>query len=205
MGQSNQAIIGMPVLIRQALLVCAPVIPQMYKHQGAGFAVDIMSKILYTSLDEIKSFNPCADGWRNILKGQGKTESDSVLFPLIDCLESNSISDVCWLLGKRKVEIQIAVSFARKCADSVAHLKNAYAANAYAADADAYAAAAYAYAAYAAAAAYAYDAAAAAANAAYTAAYANAAANAAAYNKQNNKNNQFLIDSILAYQASTNS
>jgi hypothetical protein len=83
-----------------------------------------MPTILYTSLKEIESFNPCEQGWINILKGQEKTESDDVLFPLIDCLKSNTISDVCWLLGKRKDEIEICVKFAQDCADSVAHLKD---------------------------------------------------------------------------------
>lgn len=164
-----------------------------------------MSTILCTSLDEIRSFKPCASGWKAILLGQGKTESDSVRFPLIDCVKSNSISDVCWLIGKRKVEIQIAVEFAQKCAESVAPLKNT--ANAAAADAAAYAANAAAYtAAYNVAAAYAYATAAdAAANAAANAAAAYAAADAAnayAYEKQQAKNKQFLIDSILEYQSS---
>ena len=83
-----------------------------------------MPTILYTSLKEIESFSPCKEGWINILKGQEKTESDDVLFPLIDCLKSNTISDVCWLLGKRKDEIEICVKFAQDCADSVAHLKD---------------------------------------------------------------------------------
>lgn len=86
--------------------------------------------ILYTSLNEIKSFDPCFSGWKNILRGQGKTDADDVLFPLSDCLKSNSFSDVCWLLGKREVEIQICVIAARMCADSVNHIKNSYVDNA---------------------------------------------------------------------------
>lgn len=85
-----------------------------------------MTNILMTSLDEIKSFRPCTRGWNNILKGENKTESDDVLFPLVDCVESNSIKDVCWLLGNRKVEIQICVRFARMCANSVKELNNYY-------------------------------------------------------------------------------
>ena len=76
-----------------------------------------MPTVLLTSLSEIKSFDPCYSGWKNILKGQGKTQADDVLFPLIDCLESNSTLDVLWLLGSRKKEIEIAVKFARDCAD----------------------------------------------------------------------------------------
>jgi hypothetical protein len=178
--------------------------------------------MIYTSLNEIKSFNPCASGWRNILKGQGKTEADGVLFPLTDAVKSNSVADVCWLLGKRKKEIQVCVRFARMCADSVKHLQNNRAAAADAAAdatyADAYAAyAAYADATYAAAyaaadaaaadaadaAADAADAAYAAADATYADAYADAADAAAAdatYFEQNEKNKQFLIQCITEWE-----
>jgi len=54
--------------------------------------------VLFTSLAEIESFNPCKSGWRRILIGQNKTESDSILFPIVDAVESNTVSDVCWLL-----------------------------------------------------------------------------------------------------------
>ena len=76
--------------------------------------------MLKTSLKEIQSYNPCSSGWRDILAGQGKTEADDVLFLLEDCLKSNSISEVLWLIGQRKVEIQIAVSFAKACAEFAA-------------------------------------------------------------------------------------
>lgn len=92
--------------------------------------------ILTTSLTEIRSFKPCIEGWRNILSAHphSNKEEMSAPFPLVDCLNSNSIADVCWLLGKRKVEIQICARFAKMCADSVAHLKFSDAA-VYAADA----------------------------------------------------------------------
>jgi hypothetical protein len=137
---------------------------------------------LMTSLAEIKSFNPCASGWRDILKGQGKTEADDVQFPLADCVESNSISDVCWLIGKRAKEIQVCVRFARLCADSVAQLNAAAS----------YAAASYA-AAHASYAAYASDAASYAAYYAYVAAASDAS--------QKEKNKQFLLTCIKEYRA----
>jgi hypothetical protein len=89
------------------------------------------------------------------------------------------------LIGNRKVEIEIAVKMARKCADSVAHLKNNNAA--YAAGAAAH------YAVYAAA----YT-----ADAVYAATEAAEAATAAydAYNKQNKLNKQFLREEILAFE-----
>ena len=148
-----------------------------------------MSTTLYTSLAEIKSFNPCPDGWKNILKGQGKKEADDVLFPLTDCLKSNSISDVCWLLGKRKIEIDIAIKFAKKCADSVSHIKNAAANSAAEAAANSDAAEA---------AEAAYVAADAAADAAVAAAY----VAADAYYKQLELNKQFLIDCIKDWEES---
>lgn len=84
--------------------------------------------MLMTSLAEIKSFRPCPSGWNAILVGQGKTREDNFLFPLVECIESNSISDVCWLLGKKK-EAQILVLFAKACEKSVARCKSNFVAN----------------------------------------------------------------------------
>ena len=146
--------------------------------------LDTMSTnpILTTSLAEIRSFIPCASGWRDILTARKPAcaADYNIQFPLVDCLESNSVADVCWLLGKRKKEIQICVQFAQMCADSVKDLNNGYS-NAAAAATAAYAAAAYA------------------AYAAHDAAY---AAYEAAYNKQKELNKQFLIHCINEYQQS---
>lgn len=170
---------------------------------------------LMTSLAEIRSFDPCYTGWKAILSAHPHTceEDYQKQFPLVDCVESNSISNVCWLIGKRETEINICVSFAQACADSVTHLNNKYDADAasYADEAASYAAAAVAAAdtaSYAASyASYAADtasyAASYAANAADTASYADAidVANAVAdaVDAQNTKNKQFLIDAINNY------
>lgn len=138
-----------------------------------------------TSLAEIKSFNPCIEGWKAILKGQRKTRADFVLFPLVDCVESNSISDVCWLLGERQLEIQIAVKFARLCADSVAHLRIHSSA----------AAAAYASAAAAAASGFAFFSA-----SGFAASAAASSSGFAPRDKQNQKNKQFLIDCFNSFE-----
>ena len=154
---------------------------------------------LYTSLAEIRAFNPCASGWKDIIftHPHSTEEEMNTQFPLVDCLKSNPTSDVCWLLGKRKIEIQICVKFAKLCADSVAHLKNT-AANA---DAAAYANAAANAAANATTYAAAANATYAAANAAaYAAAAAATYAAAAAYNTQKIKNKEFLIQAIQAYE-----
>ena len=156
---------------------------------------------LMTSLAEIRSFNPCASGWKDILAGQGKIEADEVLFPLVDCLNSNSIKDVCWLLGKRKKEIQIVVRFARMCASSVASLK--YPAHAWVAAAQRHAARADTYASTSTSAGTSAVVADYAANAAHSSghAYAYAAAHAGAsaayaYKQQIEKNKQFLVQCI---------
>ena len=162
---------------------------------------------LMTSLSEISAFNPCTSGWRRIAGAMAHKYGMFAEFPLIDCLDSCTFADVCWLLGKRKTEIQIAVIAARKCAESVRHLARRADAAADAADAAAYADAADA-------AAYATDAAADAAAAAYAAvdaadaadadaaAYAAAAADAdAAADVQHTKNKQFLREAILEWEA----
>jgi len=82
--------------------------------------------VLFTSLAEIESFKPCWSGWRRILIGQNKTESDSILFPIVDAVKSNNISDICWLLSQRKGEIQIIAEFARLCADSISNFNTFY-------------------------------------------------------------------------------
>ncbi len=151
--------------------------------------------ILTTSLNEIVSFAPCNTGWRNIRTARKTFYNADLLteeqfaeqFPLVDCLNSNPISDVLWLIGKRKKEIQIAVRFAQMCADSVKHLNNenskrisriAIAVTLFAAN----------------------DAANAATNAAAAVA-ANAAYNdEAAYKKQEELNKQFLIQCINEFQ-----
>jgi len=142
--------------------------------------------MLTTSLAEIFSFNPCSSGWSDVIIGQNKnilSDEISQIFNVSETLESNSLRDVLWLLRKKK-QYNILAKFTRKCADSVAHIKNSkssYAKNrAYAA------AAAYAY-----ADAYAADAADAAADA-YADAYAADAADAR--KKQNELNKSFLIE-----------
>jgi hypothetical protein len=157
---------------------------------------NIMTK-LFTSLSEIKLFNPCTSGWKNILQAQGKTCADDVEFPLIDCVEYNGISDTLWLIGKRKIEIQIAVKFAKMCADSVQKYADAVNAANSAAEAAADAANAANYAANSAA----------ATNAVNAANYANAAVNAVnavnyanANSNQKELNKSFLVQCIQNYE-----
>jgi hypothetical protein len=167
-----------------------------------------MATQLLTSLAEIYRYTPCHSGWKNIVLAQfpfdsARADSDPKTstrqFSISAALESNSVCDICWLIGKRKNvrEIKMLAVFARDCADCASQYLSGEAA-AYAAEAAAYAdvAAAYAYAAYAAAAYAAYAAyAAAAANAAAAAAEADAYA-AEADASQKIKNKAFLLARI---------
>lgn len=122
--------------------------------------------IRLTSLNEIQSYYPCVSGWKAILKGRNKIRADDEQFTLEEALESNSIADVLWLIGRQGPKFSgICVKFAANCAARAGQ-------SAAAANAAAYAATY--------AATYAADAAYAAACAAAACA-ANAAADAAAY------------------------
>jgi len=74
--------------------------------------------ILYTSLIEIRSYNPCSSGWRDIYAAQCIRNLDKP-FPLIDCLDSNPTLDVLWLLGMRKTEVSIAVETAQRYVEHI--------------------------------------------------------------------------------------
>ena len=137
---------------------------------------------LLTSISQIKSFNPCPDGFDRLLKGRKGKGDQNTLFPISETCDYCHFSDITWLLGKLERK-DILVLAARKVADSVAHLNNRYSRRAAAAAAAAAAYAADADAAYAAA-----DADAAAADA-YAAA-------AITYEKQKQLNLQLLKESI---------
>jgi len=79
---------------------------------------------LLTSLEEICSFYPCNEGWETLLAAHNKEEEDDVMFPLVQTVDSNSISDVCWLLGKLG-HVTALVEFAEECAASVQYLQSA--------------------------------------------------------------------------------
>jgi hypothetical protein len=160
---------------------------------------------LVTSYAEVKGFlpSPTVLAVFSQVPGINAYEPDKKV-AITDCLNYCRFSDIVWLLGKRGVEVQIAVRAAKKCAESVSHLKTALS---YAA-ADAVAAAVAAYA-VAYAVAYATDADAyvttAVADAYATAvadadAYATAAVAAYARGRQRAKNKQFLLEEILAHE-----
>ena len=51
------------------------------------------------TLNQIKSHNPCADGWAKVLKAQGGTKADyDKPFAVSSILDSNDLYDALWVL-----------------------------------------------------------------------------------------------------------
>ena len=73
-----------------------------------------------TTLKSIKSFKPCADGWRKLLKNLGKTRANSAPLLMSTILKSNGINDALWCLRAFYAEHrQSVIDFACDCAEKV--------------------------------------------------------------------------------------
>ena len=76
-----------------------------------------------TTLNEIRSHDPCSDGWEKLLKHLGKLKADDEPLSYIEILESNGINDAIWALRCADTEYSYIVRlFAAKCAESVLHI-----------------------------------------------------------------------------------
>ena len=51
-----------------------------------------------TTLNRIRDASPCADGWRKLLEGLGKTEADDEPLSLVTILDINGLNDAIWAL-----------------------------------------------------------------------------------------------------------
>lgn len=73
-----------------------------------------------TTLNEIRKYRPCADGWKTLLASLNKTEADDEPLSFSHILASNGIRDAIWctrVLPKNEI-----VSFAADVAESVLHI-----------------------------------------------------------------------------------
>ena len=52
----------------------------------------------YTTLNKIRGFDPCQDGWKKLLRNLGKTEPDDDPISLMAIFESNGLDDAVWCL-----------------------------------------------------------------------------------------------------------
>jgi hypothetical protein len=78
--------------------------------------------MLTTTLNRIRSYHPCEDGWRSLLNYLGKTQADDEPLPFADIVHSNGLDDALWCT---KVEPQYAHvwrEFALWCAEQAHHL-----------------------------------------------------------------------------------
>lgn len=75
-----------------------------------------------TTLNQIKQFNPCADGWRKLITYLGPDFPADKEFPVSEVVKSNGIPDTFWLL-RRIMEPEalkrLVVEFACDCAERV--------------------------------------------------------------------------------------
>ena len=100
---------------------------------------------IYTTLNKIKSFQPCKDGYIKLLTFLGKTSSDDEPVDYLTILESNGVEDTIWCMRCEWFEHKDTwMQFVNECVARVKVRANAAAYAAYAAYATAAAAAAYA-------------------------------------------------------------
>jgi len=52
-----------------------------------------------TTLNDIKKEKPCEEGWKKLLKSLNKTKPDPEILTLEHILNSNGLSDACWVAG----------------------------------------------------------------------------------------------------------
>ncbi len=52
--------------------------------------------MIYTTLNRIRAYLPCEDGWRKLLAGLGKTDADDEPLPYARIVEINGIGDALW-------------------------------------------------------------------------------------------------------------
>ena len=76
---------------------------------------------IYTTLNQIKQHNPCAEGWAKLLRFLSKTEADDEPLNLLTILESNGVEDCIWAFRTTE-DYPIYRLIAADFAESVLHL-----------------------------------------------------------------------------------
>jgi hypothetical protein len=72
-----------------------------------------------TTLNKIKSFNPCQEGWQKLLKHLGKTAGDDSPLTIAEILKSNGVKDAVWALRTVEGHDREIRLFACDCAEMV--------------------------------------------------------------------------------------
>ncbi len=85
---------------------------------GAGGGAEMIT----TTLERIRAYSPCAEGWQKLLKGLGKTRVDDEPLQFSEILRINGLDDALWCC---RAEPQYAKEwrlYAVQCARQVQHL-----------------------------------------------------------------------------------
>ena len=78
--------------------------------------------MIYTTLNRIREHEPCADGWRKLLKYLGKTGPDDAPLAYIVILDAVGLDDALWCLSVEPQHASIWRMYAVRCARRVQHL-----------------------------------------------------------------------------------
>jgi len=77
-----------------------------------------------TTLNKIRAYNPCPDGWKKLLDHLGKTQADDEPLAITTILNSNGLDDAIWCLRAVDGHDDAIRLFAVRCARKVQHLMN---------------------------------------------------------------------------------
>lgn len=75
-----------------------------------------------TTLAAIRDADPCANGWKKLLRHLGKTEADNEPLSIITVLDSNGLGDALWCLRAVTGHQREMRLYAVWCARQVQHL-----------------------------------------------------------------------------------
>ena len=75
-----------------------------------------------TTLNAIRAYQPCPDGWRKLLAYLHKTEADDAPLSLLTILDSNGLDDALWALRSVDGHAREKRLYAVWCARQVEHL-----------------------------------------------------------------------------------
>ena len=75
-----------------------------------------------TTLNKIREYEPCIDGWQKLLAYLGKTKADDEPLSLLTILDSNGLNDALWCLRAVEGYDREIRLYAVWCARQVQHL-----------------------------------------------------------------------------------
>ena len=81
-----------------------------------------MTQPLTTTLNKIRAYHPCSDGWAKLLTQLGKTKSDDEPLTFLTILDANGLADTIWCMRSAPEYDRQWRLFAVWCARQVQHL-----------------------------------------------------------------------------------